>query len=404
MLDILPAVRQRAFADLDALNATLREAMARPGDGARAAVGGAAQRAQSVLARLADTGEDAPVVLSVTPRFVPPRRGNGELTLSPRAPASPENGGLTLDAAPGAAGDASLPTVPRYAPDFAAGASEDQPLRIEIIGLRLTQSSGPRPVLAIGGWRGAAEVSPERLFFSVPRAAFATDVLRTNLVNATLSIRRGGRVYGFQLAFVVLPDRPGSFALDQKVRTTVLETNTLVSPEILARAGIGETRTTRRCFDPPEGWRFDKATRRIVIVERLGWVDDIADPTMNAGSAEFAADESANQICFLASAKPANKQARTATIARFEVTLLRDQPIERAVRTGVRALDWREAARVPLEPGTAEQRLYIRLFDEIDLEFTSVPPSLPTGALPFLKVFEDAEKNLVLQVDPALGP
>ena len=398
-VDALPVPRQAAFAALDGLNAALREAMVRPGEGTRRAVDAAAKRALEALARLADAGDDQPVVLSMSPRFAPPRRATGELTISPSVPPAPDGGGLRVDAAPGPAGDQAVPTVPRYAPEFTAATTEDVPVRIEIVGLRLAAAGGPRPVLSIGGWRGAAEVAPERLFFAVPRSVFATDMQRTTLANATLSIRRGGRVVAFQLAFIVLPDRPGSFAFDQKVQASELETKTLVSPELLARAGAGETRTLRRCFDPPEEWRFDKASRRIVIVERLGWIDDMADPSLNTGLVEFASDEGPDQICVVASARPATKAARTATIGRFEVTLLRDRPIERTVRTGVRALDWREAARVPLEDGLIEQRLYVRLFDEIDYEFAA----LPAVALPFLRI-DKRGKALVLQADPDLEP
>jgi hypothetical protein len=398
-LESLPAPRQAAFAALDGLNATLREAMGRPGEGTRRAVAAGNGRALETLARLADAGDEQPVVLSVTPRFVPPRRATGELTLAPPLPPAPNGAGLRVETSPGAAGDQASPTVPRYAPAFAIAAGDDAAVRIEIVGLRLTSAGGPRPVLSIGGWRGAAEIAPERLFFTVPRSAFATDLLRTTLVNATLSIRRSGRALAFQLAFVVLPDRPGSFALDQKVRGSELETNTLVSPELLARAGAGETRMLRRCFDPPEGWRFDKSSRRIVIVERLGWIDDMADPTLNTGLVEFASDEGPVEICVVASAKPATKAARTATIGRFEVTLLRDRPVERVVRTGVRALDWREAARVPREEGVVEQRLYVRLFDEIDHEYTA----LPADSLPFLRIETDGN-SVVLRADPSLEP
>ena len=399
--DGLAAARRQAFAELDRLNAALREAMARPGEGAIAISAASGDRAATMLARLAD-GDDVPIVLSFTPRFVPPRRVNGELVLAPAKPEGTNGGVLRLEPSSTAVSQTPAtvvaPTVPRYAPEFATIAAEDAPLRLEVVGLRLAGAS--RPVLAIGGWRAAAELGPERLFFTVPRSAFATDAVRSNLVNGHLSVRRGGRTFAFQLAFVVLPDRPGSFAFDQKVKTTRVETNTLVSPEILSRAAAGETKSTRRCFDPPDGWRFDKASRRIVIVERLGWIDDVGDPTLNSGTVEFADDEGPRQLCFVVSAKPATKAARTATIGRFEVTLLRDRPVEKAVRSGVRALDWREAARVPIDPAAVERRLYVRLFDEIDLELTSLPAE---RGLPFLRIDED-QGALVLRVDPALEP
>ena len=404
--EALPAVRQRAFAELDTLNATLREAQARQGEGARLAARAAAGRAAQALERMAESGDDLPMVLSVSPRFVAPRRATGELTLGPRAAAAlprapPLDTSFRLEAPRAAAGEQASPTVPRYAPDFAASADDDPPVRVEIVGLHLATAGGPRPVLALGGWRGEAEMAPARLFFSVPRSAFVTEAARTTLANATLAVRRGARTLSFQLTFVVLPDRPGSFALDQKVRETAQESNTLVSPEVLARAGVGESRSTRRCFDPPAGWRFDKAMRRVVIVERLGWIDDIGDPTLNGGSVEFAADEGPDQICFVATAKAATKAARTATIGRFEATLVRDRPVERALRSGVRALDWREPARVAIAAGTIEQKLYVKLFDEIDLEFDGTA----AGRVPFLRITYDRERSvLVLQADPAAEP
>ena len=405
--DALPASRQQAFAELEALTSTLREALARSSEGARLAAREASSRALQALERLAATGDDLPVVLSYTPRFVAPRGATGELTMAPQAPPPPSETPLRLDMPRAGAGDPAPPTVPRYAPAFAVAAAEDSPVRIEVVGVRLSGSGGARPVLTIGNWRIEAETAPERLFFSVPRAAFATDGLRTTLASGSLAVRRGARTLNFQLAFVVLPDRPGSFALDQKVRETVEESNTLVSPEVLARAGTGETRTTRRCFDPPTGWRFDKNKRRVVIVERLGWIDDMSDETMNVGSVEFAADEAPEQICFVVTAKPAGKAGRTATIGRFEATLVRDRSVERAVRSGIRALDWREAARVPIESGTIEQKLYVRLFDEIDIDAAGDLAANGTAAspLPFLRISIDRERRLlVLQADPAREP
>src|SRR5690242_7742420 len=82
-LDQLAATRRQAFADLDSLNAALRDAVARPSEGARRAATTAAERARSSLERLAGL-DDLPLVLQVTPRFVPPRRATGDLTLAPR--------------------------------------------------------------------------------------------------------------------------------------------------------------------------------------------------------------------------------------------------------------------------------------------------------------------------------
>ena len=210
----------------------------------------------------------------------------------------------------------------------------------------------------------------------------------------------------FQLLFTVLPDRPGSFAFDQRMRTTTLESNTLVSPEILSRAPAGETRTVRRCFDPPAGWRFDKERQRVVIVERLGWQDDVSDPTLNAGSVEFVPAEEPGQVCIAVIARPVMRSARTATIGRFEATLVRDRPSESVAKSGVRALDWREAVRVPIEPGMVEWKLYVRLFDDIDREFEGdADAGLPRVSMPFLRIgLDDGGRALVLRADPTGEP
>ncbi len=323
--DALPAARRQVFAEIAALNGALRDFLERPSAEAQFAALKAADRATAELDRLAGL-DTAPLILSFTPRFVPPRR----------------------------------------AADAAGSIDQDPPVAIEIVGPRLASSGGPPPVLAIGSWRGAATVSPERLRFAVPRTAFAPEPKRARFAIGTLLVHGSA---AFQLLFVVLPDSPGKFALDQRVQTTTQESNTLVSPEILARAPIGEIRTVRRCFDPPPGWRFDQERRRVVIVERLGWHDDLGDPTLNGGSVEFVPEDKPGQICVAVVARPVTRQARTATIGRFEATLLRDLPVEQVMKSGIRALDWHKPVRVPIEPGMTEWKLYVRLFDEIDREF-----------------------------------
>jgi hypothetical protein len=398
----LPSDRRQAYAAVDVLNAALKDALARPGEGARQRAIAAVKPAQEALERLAGTDE-APLVLQFTPRFVPPRRATGELTLTPRAPASPPSGAAAVPLDPGgSSADApTVPTVPRYAPSFASPSDEDPPVSIEIVGLRLAVEGGVSPTLAVGDWRGAATVTPERLRFAVPRAAFATEAARTTFVTGLLSLRRDSRTYTFELLFTVLPDRPGSFALDQKIRTLVPESRTLVSPEILARGGPGEMRLVRRCFDPPPGWRFDMSRRRVVVVEKLASDDDLPDPTLNSGSVEFIDDGQPGQICIVVTAKPATKTAKVATIGRFEATLERDRTEESAVQSGVRALDWREAVRVPLDPASVEWRLYLRLFDEIDREFDGKV----TQSLPFLRIAPDEDgRALVLRADPSAEP
>lgn len=412
--DRLPAVRRQAFSELDALNGALGDAVSRPGEGALLAANRAAERTAAQLDRLAGV-DDAPLILSFAPRFVPPRRAAGELTLPAGAASTPPHDdvlrlGPSSGSSSGSGSSAApppAPTVPRYAPDFAASRDdEDPPVDVEIVGLHLAAPGGPPPMLAVGGWRGAATVAPGRLRFAVPRAAFATDAARTVFAVATLSVRRAARTATFQLLFTVLPDRPGAFALDQRVSTTTSESNTLVSPEILARAPAGETRTVRRCFDPPAGWRFDKERRRVVIVERLGWQEDISDPTLNGGSVEFVPEEKPGQICIAVVARPVSHLARTATIGRFEATLVRDRPVERVVKSGIRALDWREPVRIPVESGMIEWKLYVRLFDENDREFDGTDGNgVPPASTPFLRVTrEDAGRTIVLQADPAAEP
>ena len=406
--DSLPAFRRQSFAELDVLNGALKDALERPSEGARLAAEKAAARAAAQLDRFAV--DDAPLIISYTPNFVPPRRATGELTLPPSAPggtpgAAPQ-GALRLDTPGGPAASPTVQAVPRYAPDFAAGGDDDPPLQIEIVGPHLASAGGPPPVLTVGSWRGPATVAPERLRFAVPRSAFVSDARRTSFGAATLLLRRASRTVSFQLLFTVLPDRPGSFALDQRVRTTTIESNTLVSPEILSRAPAGATRTVRRCFDPPPGWRFDKERQRVVIVERLGWQEDVSDPTLNVGSVEFVPAEESGQVCIAVIARPVMRSARTATIGRFEATLVRDLPSETVAKSGVRALDWREAVRVPIEPGMVEWKLYVRLFDDIDREFEgNVDAGLPRTSTPFLRLgLDDGGRVLVLRADPTAEP
>jgi hypothetical protein len=299
----------------------------------------------------------------------------------------------------------AIPAVPRYAPDFTSSGDEDPPVQIEIVGAHLAPP-GPPPVLAMGSWRGQAMVGPERLRFTVPRGAFATDARRVTFATGTLSLRRASRITSFQLLFTVLPDHPGSFAFDQRVRTTTLESNTLVSPEILSRAPPGETRTVRRCFDPPAGWRFDKEQQRVVIVERLGWQDDVNDPTLNAGSVEFVSGDDPEQVCVAVIARPVMRTARTATIGRFEATLVRDRPSESVVKSGIRALDWREPVRLPIDAGMVEWKLYLRLFDDVDREFEGdADVAMLRSVPPFLRIARgNGGRTLILQADPAAEP
>jgi hypothetical protein len=396
-LDALPAPRRQAYVALADLADALEEAMNLPGEGARALTREAGDRAAKALDGLAPT-DDLPLVLQVTPRVVAPRRDGGDLLLVPQDVAVPPmDSKLTIHFAAPAQHEAVAPVVPRYAPAFVTVGESDPPVEIEIAGAHLKSDSDP-PTLAVGGWRGEAKVGPERLHFTVPRRAFGLSATRSALANGMLALRRDGRVMTFELPFLVLPDRPGSVALDQQVRWMVPESNTLMSPEIMVRAAPGDTRSVRRCFDPPPGWHFDKANRRVVIVERLGWLDDASDPTLNGGTVEFASDEGASQICLLVEAKPVTAGARTATIGRFEATLVREEVQEHADKSGVRALDWREPLRLPVVPDAAERRLYVHLFGEVDRTFAEFPDSLP-----FVRLKRDGD-TLVLQADPTAEP
>lgn len=391
----LPPLRRQAFAALVALNDALKEALARPGEGSLARAQAAAGRADKALEALAT--DDQPLVLQVAPRVVPPRRNGGELAMVPREPPVPPDEDAQLKLKFTAHAIEPAATVVRYVPEFVPATDGDPAVEIEIVGLRLA-GDGPA-TLSVGAWRGEAKVSPERLHFSVPREAFETDASRASLSSGVLALRSGGRLVTFEVAFLVLPDQPGSVALDQKLRWTVPDSNTLLSPEIVVRAPGGETRSLRRCFDPPAGWRFDKQQRRVVIVERLGWLHDISDETLNGGTVEFAQDEGPDQICLIVSARPVTAGARTATIGRFEATLTRDLVQEKAVPSGVRALDWNEALRLPLEPEAVERKLYVRLFGELVKEFADPIPS----GLPFLRITREGDV-LVLQADPSAGP
>ena len=75
-------------------------------------------------------------------------------------------------------------------------------------------------------------------------------------------------------------------------------------------------------------------------------------------------------------------------------------------KSGVRALDWREAVRVPIEPGMVEWKLYVRLFDDIDREFEGhADTGLPRVSMPFLRIgLDDGGRALVLRADPTAEP
>lgn len=400
--DRLPAVDRQPFQALEALNEALREALERQTEGARAAAVRAGATTAGIVDRLV-VGE-APVVQAYTPAFVPPRRAAGDLSLPAPRGGSPPRLASDGAGAPPPSVPSAVPTgAPRYAPAFAPPVDEEPAVTVEVAGANLVPAGGAVPVLSIGGWRGPATPRAGRLVFVVPRHAFPSESTRTAFTLATLTLRREARPVTFQLLFTVLPDKPGWFALDQRVRSLAPEANTLVSPEILARAAVGETRTTRRCFDPPEGWRFDPGRVRVVIVERLGWQDDMSDPSLNGGSVDIVTPDKPGQVCLSVVARPAVKTARTATIGRFEATLVRDVMTETAVRSGVRALDWREAMRVPFDPGMSEWKLYVRLFDGIDREFSGrAGGEAPPLQAPFLSIeLEDGGSALVLRADPA---
>jgi len=362
--DRLPAARREVFARLEAMNAALRAAIDRPGtSGEAAAVAQAASYIPADLEWMASF-DLSPVILSYTPAFVAPRR--------------PQPGDATASgASPG---------------DGAA-------IEVEVLGLRLARDRTP-PVLTIGTWRGEAAVTPERLKFVVPRSAIESDRQHSRFVSGALFLRHDSRTVAFQLLFTMIPEKVGSFTVDQKVRSTVPESKTLVSPEILARAPAGEAKSVRRCFDPPPGWRFDKSKRRVDIVERLGWIDDIPDETMNSGSVAFVREDRPGQICVAVVAKAATKTARTATIGRFEATLVRDVATDRIVHGEVRTLGWNEPVRIPFEPGITEWKLRFRLFDEVDREFDGKveAATVPSG-FPFLDIAVDNEKGLTLRAD-----
>ena len=60
---------------------------------------------------------------------------------------------------------------------------------------------------------------------------------------------------------------------------------------------------------------------------------------------------------------------------------------------------------MPLQAGTVEWKLYLRLLGEIDREF-DLPErnaSLPAG-VPFLRIERDGEGAVVLRADPAAEP
>ena len=88
MFDRLPSARHQPFAELDRLNTAIKDALDRPSEGARRAARKAVEPAEAQLDRIAGL-DDAPAVLTISPRFVQPRRATGELTLTPGAAGTP---------------------------------------------------------------------------------------------------------------------------------------------------------------------------------------------------------------------------------------------------------------------------------------------------------------------------
>ncbi len=122
----------------------------RPGEGARLVAGTAAERARAALERLAGIDE-LPLVLQFTPRFVPPRRATGELTLDAGSAAS----GRSAPEGPLHLGPAGTARVRACRSDRAALCADlrrrgrhDPPVAIEVVGLHLSPDGAPPPVLA----------------------------------------------------------------------------------------------------------------------------------------------------------------------------------------------------------------------------------------------------------------
>ena len=98
------------------------------------------------------------------------------------------------------------------------------------------------------------------------------------------------------------------------------------------------------------------------------------------------------------------KAARSATIGRFEATLVRDRPVDGVVKSGIRALDWNEAVSVPIDPTMIEWKLYLRLFGDVDREFDGqAQGSAALPEIPFLRITID-DKSLTLRADPTAVP
>ena len=210
--------RERAFDRLPAAAASLRgdrslnapsRTLDRPGEAALCA---AARRPsgdgslERIAARRCATGAG----LYAAFRAAAPCHGR---THADAERCSPESS-LRLDAAvPGTAAargaDRRTPTVPRYAPDFAASGGDDPAVQIEIVGL--ARLGGDRRRSWRSG-RGAARPRSRRSgCASRCRAAPSpTDAARTTFAAGSLFAPPWRRApTAFQLLFTVLPDRPG---------------------------------------------------------------------------------------------------------------------------------------------------------------------------------------------------
>ena len=163
--DRLPAFRRHAFGELDVLNGALKDALDTPSEGARLAAHKAAARAATQFDWL--VADDAPLILSYSPRFVPPRRATGELTLAPnlrmsrlvprRGRAAARHTGRT-GGQPGGAGAAALRAGFRRGRRRRSAAA-DRDRRVASGICRRATGAVDRCVA------GAGTVSPERLRF-----------------------------------------------------------------------------------------------------------------------------------------------------------------------------------------------------------------------------------------------
>ena len=196
--------------------------------------------------------------------------------------------------------------------DGTGSRDQDPPVQIEVVGR--APGARRRPAARPRGRRVARRrpiVAPERLRFAVPRAAFRHRRRRRTALSRPARCRSvalpanrdvPASVHRAARPSRIVRPRPAGANDDARSRTRWCRRRSWRGRRPARRA-----RCAAASIRQP-GWRFDQESRRVVIVERLGWHDDLGDPTLNGGSVEFVPEDKPGQICIAVIARPVTRQ------------------------------------------------------------------------------------------------